>query len=75
MPTVTITTATALSAAHKKKILETVEKKYGSVTATTVVDPTVLGGVSITIDSRQIDASYKGRIATMKQQVLASLAE
>lgn len=76
MSKVTITTATKLTADQLKTLTSSLEKKYGkTVKIDTVIDPSILGGVVITIGSRQVDNSYKTRIHALEQQVLATIAE
>jgi F-type H+-transporting ATPase subunit delta len=76
MSKVTITTAVKLSATQLKKLTTAIEKKYGKVSAVeTLVDKTILGGVIVTIGSRQFDNSYRGRIQAFKQQIVTAISE
>ena len=70
MESVTITTATKLSPASLKKIKATVEKKYGSsVTYHQVVDPSIIGGVSLLIGSMQLDGTLRHQLDQIKQKL------
>jgi F-type H+-transporting ATPase subunit delta len=76
MSKVTITTAVKLSADQLKKLTAAVEKKYGKAKEVkAVVDPSILGGVIVTVDSHQFDNSYRNRIAALTQKVVTTLAE
>lgn len=76
MSKATVTTATALTTAQTKKLTAALQEKFGSqLELETVVDPQILGGVVVTIGSRQYDNSYRARIETIKQQVMNALAE
>lgn len=75
MSKVTITTAVKLSADQLKKLSTAIEKKHGKSSIETVVDPSILGGIVVTIGSHQIDNSYRSRVNTMKQQILTAIAE
>lgn len=75
MSKVTITTAVKLSAAQLNKLTAAIEKKYGKSAIETVVDPSILGGVIVTVGSHQLDNSYRNRIAELKQQVTTALSE
>jgi len=76
MSKVTITTAVKLNAVQLKKLTTAIEKKYGtSDNVENVVDPSILGGVIVTVGSHQYDNSYRNRIAELKQQVTTALSE
>jgi len=75
MSKVTITTAVKLTAEQLKKLTTTIEKKYGKSAFETIIDPSILGGVIVTIGSHQIDNSYRTRIATVKQQIVTAIIE
>ncbi len=71
---VTATTAIQLSSAQLSKLQKGVEAKYNQkVEVKTIVDPSILGGVVLTIDSRQLDSSVKGKLQVLKQQLLAQV--
>ena len=71
---VTATTAVQLSSAQLSKLQKGVEAKYNQkVEVKTIVDPSILGGVVLTIDSRQLDSSVKGKLQVLKQQLLAQV--
>lgn len=76
MSKVTITTAVKLTAEQLKKLTAAIEKKHGKTAKIeTVVDPSILGGIIVTVGSRQVDNSYRSRIEVLKQQVLTAVAE
>lgn len=69
MTKVLVTSALELSAAQLKKIETAVIEKYGKpVTIETVIDETLLGGLQITIGSRLLDASIKGKIEQIRKE-------
>lgn len=76
MSKVTITTAVKLSSAQLSKLVNAIEAKYGTTTKVeTVVDPSILGGVVVTVGSHQFDNSYRNRVEALKQQISISLSE
>lgn len=76
MSKVTITTAVKLSSAQLSKLVKAIEAKYGATTKVeTVVDPSILGGVVVTVGSHQFDNSYRNRVEALKQQISTSLSE
>lgn len=76
MSKVTITTAVKLTAEQLKKLTAAIEKKHGkTVKIETVINPNILGGIIVTVGSRQVDNSYRSRIEALKQQVLTTVVE
>ncbi len=76
MSKVTITTAVKLSPTQLKKLTEAIEKKYGKLSQVeTNVEQNILGGVIVTIGSKQFDNSYRGRIQTLKEQIVTAISE
>lgn len=75
MSKVTITTAVKLSTAQLSKLVKAIEAKYGTTKVETVVDPSILGGVVVTVGSHQFDNSYRNRVEALKQQISTSLSE
>lgn len=69
-----ITSAVALSASQKKSVAAAIELKYGSdVVIEEVVDHAVIGGLKLTIDSLQIDASIAGKLNQLQSQLHESV--
>jgi F-type H+-transporting ATPase subunit delta len=72
MLNVVVSSAVSLTAGQLEKIKKAVAKKYGKdASVATVVDPNLIGGVTITLGSRQFDGSVKGKIARIKQSLEA----
>lgn len=70
MTHVVITSAIGLSSEQLEKIKNAISKKYGQdVTYLIAVDPSILGGVQLTINSRLLDGSIKGKIEQLKKQI------
>lgn len=67
MPKVTITSAVKLNAEQLQTIQAALTKKFKTVDVNTVIDPTIIGGIKVTIGSRQIDASVEGKVNQLKQ--------
>ncbi len=61
--TLTLTSARALDRAESAALLARLERIYGKkFEATEVVDPSLIGGVRITMGDRRIDATISGRL-------------
>jgi F0F1-type ATP synthase delta subunit len=73
LPVVSVITAIELTAAQRQKIKDSVESKLGPVTITEVVDPSIIGGIRIVAGSKEVDATVKGRLDRLKQQLLHTL--
>lgn len=73
--TVTVSTATALSAAQEKEIVAAVKEKHSvsSVTIEKVVDPNLIGGIKLTIDSVEYDGTVRGKLAKLTSQLMSQL--
>ncbi len=70
MTNVTVTSALKLSASQVEKIKKAVEKKYGKdATYQFIVDASILGGVIVTVNSRQLDGSIKTKLDKVKQEL------
>lgn len=69
--TVTATTAVALTKKQQQTILEAIEKKHAGarVELREVVDPSVLGGIRLTIGSLDFDATVKTKLGQLKYQL------
>lgn len=71
---VTITSAIELSAAQRKTLVTALEKKYGnSLTIEEIVNENLIGGVRVTVGSRQLDASVRGKLHKLESQVTQKL--
>ncbi|MBP9819746.1 F0F1 ATP synthase subunit delta [Candidatus Woesebacteria bacterium] len=68
-----ITTAQQLSEAALKKVRASLEKKYSkeSLELVCTVSPELLGGIKITIDAIEYDGSVSGKLAQLKNHLLA----
>lgn len=68
---VTVTTAVKLTADQRKSVEQVVAKKLGKskFALTEQVDPSVIGGVRLTIESRQYDATVANRFARLNEQL------
>ncbi|PIY79387.1 MAG: hypothetical protein COY81_03165 [Candidatus Pacebacteria bacterium CG_4_10_14_0_8_um_filter_43_12] len=73
LPEIQVTTAIELSANQRVKIRSALEKKYGSVAISEVIDQKIIGGVKIVADSKEYDATIKGKLARLKQQLLQTI--
>lgn len=73
--TVTVTTAVELSSAQEKTIVTAVKKKHdvSSVTIEKVVDPSVIGGIKLTVNSVEYDGTVAGKLARAKSQLMSQL--
>ncbi|OGJ41630.1 MAG: hypothetical protein A2378_01325 [Candidatus Pacebacteria bacterium RIFOXYB1_FULL_44_10] len=56
----------ALSSNQKKKLADLVEKKYGSREFKEKIEPTLLGGIRVTVGSTQYDSSLFGSLTQMR---------
>jgi F-type H+-transporting ATPase subunit delta len=64
--TANVMSANALSAAQHKTLAAKLKERVGSdVTIKSTVDPSILGGLTITIGSQMIDSSIKTRLNTL----------
>jgi F-type H+-transporting ATPase subunit delta len=64
--TANVVSANALSAAQHKTLAAKLKERVGSdVTINSTVDPSILGGLTITIGSQMIDSSIKTRLNTL----------
>jgi F-type H+-transporting ATPase subunit delta len=71
--TVELTTARELSDAEAKAIVDQIEKAAGrKVEATRSVDPDLIGGIVLNAGSYRLDASVRGRLERLRQQLVRS---
>ena len=69
----TVVSAVPLTSAQREHILDNLSEKYGQIELEEVVDPGVVGGISLTFGSKQIDTTVKGKLTTLEQQLLQAL--
>jgi F-type H+-transporting ATPase subunit delta len=68
-----LTTAVELSEEDTAKIVEEIEKAAGrKVEATRSVDPALIGGLVLQAGSVRLDASVRGRLAQLREQLTTS---
>jgi F-type H+-transporting ATPase subunit delta len=68
---VELTTAVELSDEHAKAIVEEIESASGrTVDATRRVDPALVGGIVLQIGSMRLDASVRGRLERLRQELV-----
>jgi F-type H+-transporting ATPase subunit delta len=68
---VELTTAIELSDQEAKEIAEQIEKASGrTVEATRNVDPGLVGGVVLQVGSMRLDASVRGRLERLRQELV-----
>jgi F-type H+-transporting ATPase subunit delta len=69
--TVELTTAYELSDAEAASIVEKIEQSSGrTVEATRSVDPDLIGGIVLQVGSHRLDASVRGRLARLRQELV-----
>jgi F-type H+-transporting ATPase subunit delta len=67
---VELTTAVELDADEEKRILDQIEHASGrKVDATRTVDPDLIGGVVLQAGSLRVDASVRGRLERLRQEL------
>ncbi len=66
----TVTSAVALTAAQRERLMATLSARYGAdISVNTVVDPALVGGLRVQVADDLIDASVAGRIAELRQRL------
>jgi F-type H+-transporting ATPase subunit delta len=71
--TVELTTARELTDDEAKAIVAQIEKAAGrKVEATQTVDPDIVGGIVLTAGSHRADASVRGRLERLRQELVRS---
>jgi F-type H+-transporting ATPase subunit delta len=72
---ITVTSAEALSKTQIAHITTAVKKKYevSSVVVEEVVDPSVLGGIKLMINSVEYDGTVQGKLAQVRSQLMNQL--
>ena len=73
--TVTATSAIEFTKGQVEIIEKAVKDKYkvSSVTIEKVVNPNVIGGVKLTINSVEYDGTVQGKLAAVKSQLMSQL--
>jgi len=70
---VELTTAYELSDAEARALLKQIEEASGrKVEATRKVDPDLIGGFVLQVGSMRVDASLRGRLNALRQELVAS---
>lgn len=70
MQTVKVTTAFELSAQHTATIEKTLTQKLGGKpTFEYQVDPQVIGGIKLTIGSRELDGTIKAKLTQLRDRL------
>jgi len=70
---VELTTAFELSDAEARKILQQIERGSGrKVDATRKVDPALIGGIVLQAGSLRLDASVRGRLDRLRQELVTA---
>jgi len=68
--TLTLTSARALDRAEYASLLQRLERLYGKkFEVAEVIDPSLIGGVRITMGDRRIDASISGRLDALAREL------
>lgn len=70
---IVVTTAVELTPAQRKKIKDAVEQKMGAISITEEIDPSIIGGIRIVAGSRELDATVKGRLTKLREQLLQTI--
>jgi F-type H+-transporting ATPase subunit delta len=71
--TVELTTARELTDEEAKRIVDQIEKAAGrKVEATRTVDPGLIGGIVLQAGSHRADASVRGRLERLRQELVRS---
>lgn len=66
----TVTTVVPLSSAQKKQIAQVLKEKTGSEEFESQIDPNIIGGIRLTVNSREYDATIKNKLEQLKQYML-----
>ena len=69
-PPTAVTTAAPLTAGQAERLATALSRSYGGeVTISTVVDPSLVGGVRVQIADDVIDGSISARLADVRQKL------
>ncbi|MGD9129343.1 MAG: F0F1 ATP synthase subunit delta [Candidatus Woesebacteria bacterium] len=73
--TVTIITARPLAKKYFSRIRKKVEEKYGKkVEYKQEIDKSMLAGIKIILGSKELDATIKGKLESIKEQTLSQIS-
>lgn len=69
-----VTTAEELSDQERKKVVTTIESKLGrKVMPEFVVDPKIMGGITVAYDDYVLDGSVRGKLDRLRERMLYDL--
>lgn len=73
--TVTVTSAIELSKSQLDAVKSAVKQKHKAeeIELETVLDPSCIGGVKVTINSVEYDATVRGKLEQVRSQLFGSL--
>lgn len=73
MLTAIVTTAVPISAAQRQKLVKSLEKKFSGqeIKLEEIVNESIVGGLKLTVGSREIDASIASQLTQLKEQLLS----
>lgn len=69
MTIIQVTSAVKLSEKQCEKLLQGFQKKYSKVELKETVDPSVLGGLKVTVGSVQYDATLRHKLTQLENAV------
>lgn len=62
-----VTSVIKLTATQKKELQDILSKKYGVESIQEVINPDILGGLKVTIGSKQIDLSVRNKLDSLRK--------
>lgn len=68
-PSITIITATKLSPSQRKEVETVIKKKIGDAVYDYIVDPSVIGGLKITLGDQTLDATIASELGQLTPQL------
>ena len=69
MTNVIVTTAIALSAEQKQTLQSALTKQYGQISFQEIIDEDVLGGIKVTVGSKQLDVTVKSKLNQLRKSL------
>lgn len=69
MTKVSVLSVIPLTPKQQTTLIEALEKKYGQVELVQEIEKSIVGGIKVTIDSKQIDASLSNKIHQLQTLV------
>lgn len=66
--TITVETVVRLSDSQKKELTSLLKKKFGTDKYVSILNPSLLGGIRITVGSTQYDASLQGKLSQLRSK-------